>query len=79
MVTRTVLPVLTGTCHQPAALLDVEHRLFLEQADRGTMAILVRSDPKELPTASGIRRVEVWGFQVRDAVTLSDHLRIDAV
>jgi hypothetical protein len=42
MVTRTVLPVLTGTCHQPAALLYVEHRLFLEQADRGTMAILAQ-------------------------------------
>jgi hypothetical protein len=43
------------------------------------MTILAQSDPKELPTASGIRRVEVWGFLSRAAVAASDHLRLEAV
>lgn len=43
------------------------------------MAILAQSDPKELPTASGIRRVEVWGFLGMGAVAVPDQLRLDAV
>jgi hypothetical protein len=48
-------------------LYDLEREVFLvlqlgQAADRGTMAvILVQGDPKELPTAPGRRRVEVWG------------------
>jgi len=49
------------------------------RTDRGTMAILAQSDPKELPTASGIRRVEVWGFLGMGAVAVPDQLRLDAV
>jgi hypothetical protein len=43
------------------------------------MAILAQSDPKELPTATIIRRVEGWGFLAMGAVAVSDHLRLDAV
>jgi hypothetical protein len=50
-----------------------------QRSDRGTMTILAQSDPKELPTASGIRRVEVWGFLSRAVVAVSDHLRLAAV
>jgi hypothetical protein len=42
------------------------------------MTILAQSDPKELPTASGIRRVEVWGLLARTAVAVPDRLRLDA-
>jgi hypothetical protein len=42
------------------------------------MTILAQSDPKELLTASGTRRVEVWGFLARSAVAVPDRLRLDA-
>jgi hypothetical protein len=48
-------------------------------ADRGTTTIVDRIDPKEVPMASGIRRVEVWGFLGMGAVAVSDHLRLDAI
>ena len=43
-----------------------------QRSDKGTMTILAQSDPKELPTASGIRRIDVWGFLSRAALAVSD-------
>ena len=81
MVTRTVLPVLTGMSHQPAAVLDVEHRLFEDRrrAEGYNGDSCPQSDPKELPTASAIRRVEVWGSLAKGALAVPDRLRLDAL
>jgi hypothetical protein len=61
----------------PVAVLYIG---FLGQAaDRGTMAILAQSDPKELPTDTGIQGVEVWGFLAGGAVAVPAHLWLEPV